>query len=62
MNPNPAERYFQLQDALRQVTEVAEGEVTYLKAQGWTDSQARAIVASMMGWKSPNPPSDGADA
>lgn len=62
MNPNPAEKYFQLQDALRQVTEVAEGEVTYLKAQGWTDSQARAIVASMMGWKTTPPPPDGENA
>lgn len=48
---NPSELFFQLQDNLRQMSETLEGEVTYLTAQGWTDEQARAIVASALGYR-----------
>lgn len=44
---------FALQDNLRQISETMEGEVNYLREQGWTDSQARAIVATSVGWRSP---------
>ena len=40
-----------LVDSLRQMAEVLEGQVTHLKGNGWTDSQARAIVAAVFGWR-----------
>jgi hypothetical protein len=38
-------------DAMQQMADVLEGQVTHLKSNGWTDSQARAIVATTMGWR-----------
>lgn len=38
-------------DQLHEVAEWLEGAVTHLKSNGWTDDQARAIVASNFGWK-----------
>lgn len=42
------------QDSLRQVSELVEGEVAHLRGNGWTDAQARAIVATSFGWQSPD--------
>lgn len=45
---------FELQDNLRRISETVEGEVTYLRGNGWTDQQARAIVATYLGWRFPH--------
>lgn len=45
-------------DQFHEMAEWLEGAVTHLKSNGWTDDQARAIVASNFGWKpAPEEPS-----
>lgn len=44
-----------LVDTMRQLAEVLEGQVTHLKSNGWTDDQARAIVATTLGWRGAAP-------
>lgn len=47
---------FEVQENLRNVFAVIQGEVTQLVESGFTPEQARAIVATTFGWR---PPPDG---
>ena len=42
-----------MRDQMRSVLDTLEGEVAHLRRNGWTDEQARAIVATMFGWRAP---------
>lgn len=46
---------FDVLDAFTGMASSLEGAVTHLKSNGWTDDQARAIVAHSFGWR----PKDG---
>ncbi len=47
---------FALQEQMRDVIAGVEGVVSELKGNGWTDGQARAIVATSFGWRAPTNP------
>lgn len=50
-----AEAMFAALDGARQLAESVEQMVIHLRGNGWTDEQARAIVAYCFGWR----PADG---